>query len=59
MATIVHAQVRVPEDALWAELEGAPGRVRAGDVLGPRSAEEATLEGVTALQAARAAVTEG
>jgi len=35
---------------------GLPGRVRAGDVLGPRSAEEATLEGVTALQAARAAV---
>ena len=33
----------------------SPGRVRAGDVLGPRSAEEATLEGVTALQAARAA----
>ena len=25
---------------------GPPGRVRAGDVLGPRSAEEATLEGV-------------
>jgi hypothetical protein len=31
--------------------------VRAGDVLGPRTAEEATLEGVTALHAARAAVT--
>ena len=45
-----------PEDGLWAALEGVPGRVRAGDVLGPRSAEEATLEGVTALQAARAAV---
>ena len=59
VATIVHAQGRMPEDALWAELEGAPGRVRAGDVLGPRSAEEATLEGVTALQAARAAVAEG
>ena len=56
VASIVHAQGRVPEDALWAELEEAPGRVRAGDVLGPRSAEEATLEGVTALQSARAAV---
>jgi 2,4-dienoyl-CoA reductase-like NADH-dependent reductase (Old Yellow Enzyme family) len=56
VATIVHAQGREPDDELWAALEGAPGRVRAGDVLGPRSAEEATLEGVTALQAARAAV---
>ncbi|HKH16643.1 MAG TPA: FAD-dependent oxidoreductase [Solirubrobacteraceae bacterium] len=55
-ATIVHAHGREPEDELWAALEGEPGRVRAGDVLGPRSAEEATLEGVTALQAARAAV---
>jgi NADPH-dependent 2,4-dienoyl-CoA reductase/sulfur reductase-like enzyme len=56
VATTVHAQGREPEDELWSALEGAPGRVRAGDVLGPRSAEEATLEGVTALQAARAAV---
>ena len=56
VASIVHAQGREPEDELWAALEGAPGRIRAGDVLGPRSAEEATLEGVTALQAARAAV---
>ena len=56
VATIVHAQGRAPEDGLWCELEGVPGRVRAGDVLGPRSAEEATLEGVTALQAARVAV---
>jgi 2,4-dienoyl-CoA reductase-like NADH-dependent reductase (Old Yellow Enzyme family) len=55
VATIVHAQGREPDDALWATLEGVPGRVRAGDVLGPRSAEEATLEGVTSLQAARAA----
>jgi NADPH-dependent 2,4-dienoyl-CoA reductase/sulfur reductase-like enzyme len=54
--TIVHAQGREPEDGLWAALEGHPGRVRAGDVLGPRSAEEATLEGVTALQAARASL---
>jgi len=56
VATIVHAQGRAPEDGLWSDLEGTPGRVRAGDVLGPRSAEEATLEGVTALHAARAAV---
>ena len=56
VATVVHAQGREPDDELWAALEGLPGRVRAGDVLGPRSAEEATLEGVTALQAARAAV---
>ena len=55
VATVVYAQGREPEDELWAELEGKPGRVRAGDVLGPRSAEEATLEGVTALQAARIA----
>jgi 2,4-dienoyl-CoA reductase-like NADH-dependent reductase (Old Yellow Enzyme family) len=55
-ATIVYAHGRAPDDELWAALEGAPGRVRAGDALGPRSAEEATLEGVTALQAARATV---
>jgi 2,4-dienoyl-CoA reductase-like NADH-dependent reductase (Old Yellow Enzyme family) len=55
VATIVHAQGREPDDGLWPALEGRPGRVRAGDVLGPRTAEEATLEGVTALQAARAA----
>jgi 2,4-dienoyl-CoA reductase (NADPH2) len=58
VATIVYAQGREPEDELWAELEGKPGRVRAGDVLGPRSAEEATLEGVTALHAVRVAVHE-
>jgi pyruvate/2-oxoglutarate dehydrogenase complex dihydrolipoamide dehydrogenase (E3) component len=56
VATIVFAQGRVPEDTLWAALESVPGGVRAGDVLGPRSAEEATLEGVTALHAARAAL---
>jgi len=56
VATIVYAQGREPQDELWVELEGKPGRVRAGDVLGPRSAEEATLEGVIALQAARASV---
>jgi NADPH-dependent 2,4-dienoyl-CoA reductase/sulfur reductase-like enzyme len=58
VATIVYAHGREPEDELWAQLEGQPGRVRAGDVLGPRSAEEATLEGVTAVQAARVAVHE-
>jgi NADPH-dependent 2,4-dienoyl-CoA reductase/sulfur reductase-like enzyme len=57
VATIVYAQGREPDDELWELLESAPGRVRAGDVLGPRSAEEATLEGVTALHAARAALT--
>ena len=52
VATIVFAHGRVPEDALWAELEERPGAARAGDVLGPRTAEEATLEGVTTLPAA-------
>ncbi len=56
VATVVYAQGRAPADDLWHGLEGEPGRVRAGDVLGPRSAEEATLEGVTALHAARVAV---
>jgi hypothetical protein len=55
-ATVVLAQGRVPEDGLWDALEGRPGRVRAGDVLGPRSLEEAILEGVTAVRAARTAV---
>ena len=55
VATIVCAQGREPEDELWSALENTLGRVRAGDVLGPRSAEEATLEGVTAFQAARVA----
>jgi NADPH-dependent 2,4-dienoyl-CoA reductase/sulfur reductase-like enzyme len=44
--TIVVAHGRSPEDGLWIALDGKPGVVRAGDVLGPRSAEEATLEGV-------------
>jgi hypothetical protein len=56
VATIVYAQGRRPDDDLWPALEALPGRIRAGDVLGPRSAEEATLEGVTALHAARAAL---
>jgi len=56
VATVVYAQGRAPEDALWVGLEDVPGAVRAGDALGPRSAEEAVLEGVTAVHAARAAV---
>jgi len=48
LATLVLAQGRVPDDALWRALEGRPGIVRAGDVLGPRSAEEAILEGTLA-----------
>jgi 2,4-dienoyl-CoA reductase-like NADH-dependent reductase (Old Yellow Enzyme family) len=55
--TLVRAAGRVPDDGLWPELEGRPGCVRAGDVLGPRSLEEAILEGVTAFRAARAEVT--
>jgi NADPH-dependent 2,4-dienoyl-CoA reductase/sulfur reductase-like enzyme len=52
--TIVAALGRVPADALWPELEGTPNAVRVGDVLGPRSLDEATLEG--ALAAYRGAV---
>jgi 2,4-dienoyl-CoA reductase-like NADH-dependent reductase (Old Yellow Enzyme family) len=48
LATLVLAQGRVPDDALWRALEGRPGVVRAGDVLGARSAEEAILEGTLA-----------
>jgi 2,4-dienoyl-CoA reductase-like NADH-dependent reductase (Old Yellow Enzyme family) len=49
VATVVLAQGRVPDDALWRALEGHPGVLRVGDVLGPRSAEEAILEGTVAL----------
>jgi 2,4-dienoyl-CoA reductase-like NADH-dependent reductase (Old Yellow Enzyme family) len=48
-ATIVLAQGRVPADELWPELEHHPGAVRAGDVLGPRTLEEAVLEGTLAV----------
>jgi hypothetical protein len=60
LGTLVLAQGRTPEDELWRALEGRPGVIRAGDVLGPRSAEEAVLEGtlavgrVTAVQPASA-----
>jgi 2,4-dienoyl-CoA reductase-like NADH-dependent reductase (Old Yellow Enzyme family) len=43
--TLVLAQGRIPDDGLWATLESHPGAVRAGDVLGPRTLEEAVLEG--------------
>jgi 2,4-dienoyl-CoA reductase-like NADH-dependent reductase (Old Yellow Enzyme family) len=48
LGTLVLAHGRVPDDALWRALEERPGCVRAGDVLGPRSAEEAILEGTLA-----------
>jgi pyruvate/2-oxoglutarate dehydrogenase complex dihydrolipoamide dehydrogenase (E3) component len=48
LGTLVLAHGRVPDDALWPALEGRPACVRAGDVLGPRSAEEAILEGTLA-----------
>jgi 2,4-dienoyl-CoA reductase-like NADH-dependent reductase (Old Yellow Enzyme family) len=48
-ATLVMAQGRVPADELWPELEQHPGAVRAGDVLGPRTLEEAVLEGTMAV----------
>jgi NADPH-dependent 2,4-dienoyl-CoA reductase/sulfur reductase-like enzyme len=45
VATLVLALGRVPADDLWSVLEGRPGAARAGDVLSPRTAEEAVLEG--------------
>jgi 2,4-dienoyl-CoA reductase-like NADH-dependent reductase (Old Yellow Enzyme family) len=50
VATIVLAQGRQPVDELWAGLETHPGAVRAGDVLGPRTLEEAVLEGTMAVR---------
>jgi 2,4-dienoyl-CoA reductase-like NADH-dependent reductase (Old Yellow Enzyme family) len=55
IATLVLAQGRVPVDELWSELEGHPGAIRAGDVLGPRTMEEAVLEGTLAVRAGDAA----
>jgi 2,4-dienoyl-CoA reductase-like NADH-dependent reductase (Old Yellow Enzyme family) len=55
LRTLVLAHGRMPEDALWRALEGRPGVVRAGDVLGPRSAEEAILEGTLAAREALSA----
>jgi 2,4-dienoyl-CoA reductase-like NADH-dependent reductase (Old Yellow Enzyme family) len=48
LRTLVLAAGRVPNDGLWAEMAGRPGVVRAGDMLGPRSMEEAILEGTAA-----------
>ncbi len=48
-AALVLAQGRSPADELWRELESHPGAVRAGDVLGPRTLEEAVLEGARAV----------
>ncbi|HWE07816.1 MAG TPA: FAD-dependent oxidoreductase [Solirubrobacteraceae bacterium] len=48
-ATLVLAQGRVPADELWPALERDPRAVRAGDVLGPRTLEEAVLEGTRAV----------
>jgi 2,4-dienoyl-CoA reductase-like NADH-dependent reductase (Old Yellow Enzyme family) len=50
VTTLVLAQGRVPEDALWSELEARPDAVRAGDVLSPRTLEEAVLEGTLAVR---------
>jgi 2,4-dienoyl-CoA reductase-like NADH-dependent reductase (Old Yellow Enzyme family) len=50
VATIVLAQGRQPVDELWSELETHPGAVRAGDILGPRTLEEAVLEGTMAVR---------
>lgn len=47
-ATLVLSLGRAPRDDLWATLEGRPNVERIGDVLGPRSAEEAVLEGAQA-----------
>jgi pyruvate/2-oxoglutarate dehydrogenase complex dihydrolipoamide dehydrogenase (E3) component len=48
-ATLVLAQGRAPVSELWAQLESHPSAVRAGDVLGPRTLEEAVLEGTLAV----------
>jgi len=48
LGTLVLAQGRVPDDGLWPAWEASGRCVRAGDVLGPRSAEEAVLEGTLA-----------
>jgi hypothetical protein len=48
VGTLVLALGRRPADDLWGTLEGRPGATRAGDVLGPRTLEEAILEGFTA-----------
>ena len=44
-ASLILAQGRAPVDELWELLEHHPSAIRVGDVLGPRSLEEANLEG--------------
>ena len=51
-ATLVIAHGRVPDDGCWAAFEPLAGAVRAGDVLSPRSIEEAVLEGTEAVAGA-------
>jgi NADPH-dependent 2,4-dienoyl-CoA reductase/sulfur reductase-like enzyme len=48
---IVVAQGREPDDGPWREALDDPRVVRVGDVLGPRSIEEAILEGALAARA--------
>jgi 2,4-dienoyl-CoA reductase-like NADH-dependent reductase (Old Yellow Enzyme family) len=48
VGTLVLSLGRRPADELWSTLEGRPGATRAGDVLGPRTLEEAILEGFMA-----------
>jgi 2,4-dienoyl-CoA reductase-like NADH-dependent reductase (Old Yellow Enzyme family) len=55
VTSIVHALGREPRDGLWSGLHGHPGAVRAGDVLGPRTIEEAVLEGTLAVRDRREA----
>lgn len=50
LRTLVLAAGRVPNDGLWPDLETRPGVTRAGDMLGPRSMEEAILEGTAAIR---------
>ncbi|MGZ4169097.1 MAG: FAD-dependent oxidoreductase [Solirubrobacteraceae bacterium] len=49
VATLVLAQGRAPADELWPALETHPCAIRVGDVLGPRTLEEAVLEGTRAI----------
>jgi 2,4-dienoyl-CoA reductase-like NADH-dependent reductase (Old Yellow Enzyme family) len=48
VATLVLAQGRRPQDDLWRALDGDVRVTRVGDVLGPRTVEEAVLEGFLA-----------
>jgi 2,4-dienoyl-CoA reductase-like NADH-dependent reductase (Old Yellow Enzyme family) len=48
VGTLVLALGRRPADDLWNALQRRSGATRAGDVLGPRTLEEAILEGFTA-----------